>query len=379
MDAARDLFHVPQALGPPLRAGAVSADVPAGDGRARLGRLRRDPGDRRRLRRSPELRHGDRRACCSRRRASASASSRSPTGTRRADFAALGEPNLFFGITAGNMDSMVNRYTADRRIRSDDAYTPRRRRRARGPTAASSSTRSAAARRSATSPVVIGGIEASLRRIAHFDYWSEKVRRSILLDAKADLLVYGNGERQIVEIAHRLAAGQPIRDIQRPPRHRLRARAAIARRLDRDRLDHGRHARAARPARRSLRGGARHRASRRAATRPRQPPTIPVSVADALPQGAEPRTARASVVRMPSFEQVTADPVLYAHASRDPAPGVEPGQRARAGAAARRPRRLAQPAAAPAHHGRDGRRLRAALPARARTRATATRRSPPTR
>ena len=74
-------------------------------------------------------------------------------------------------------------------------------------------------------PIVIGGIEASLRRIAHFDYWSEKVRRSVLLDAKADLLVYGNGERQICEIAHRLAAGEPIGDDHRPARHRVCAHA----------------------------------------------------------------------------------------------------------------------------------------------------------
>ena len=127
-------------------------------------------------------------------------------------FAALGRPNLFFGITAGNMDSMVNRYTADRRVRSDDAYTP-------GGIGGKRPDRSVIvyAQRAREAfkevPIVIGGIEASLRRIAHFDYWSEKVRRSILLDAKADLLIYGNGERQICEIAHRLAAGESIRDI----------------------------------------------------------------------------------------------------------------------------------------------------------------------
>src|SRR5580692_3389480 len=129
---------------------------------------------------------------------------------------ALGPPRLFFGITAGNMDSMVNRYTADRRVRSDDAYTP-------GGQGGQRPDRSVIvyaqrAREAYRSvPIVIGGIEASLRRIAHFDYWSEKVRRSILLDAKADLLVYGNGERQICEIAQRLAAGEPIealRDIR---------------------------------------------------------------------------------------------------------------------------------------------------------------------
>ena len=127
-------------------------------------------------------------------------------------FAALGRPNLFFGITAGNMDSMVNRYTADRRVRSDDAYTP-------GGAGGRRPDRSVIvyAQRAREAfrdvPIVIGGIEASLRRIAHFDYWSEKVRRSVLLDAKADLLVYGNGERQICEIAHRLAAGEAISDI----------------------------------------------------------------------------------------------------------------------------------------------------------------------
>ena len=125
------------------------------------------------------------------------------------DFARLGRPNLFFGITAGNMDSMVNRYTSDRRIRSDDAYTPD----GEGGQRPDRSVIVYAQRAREAfpdAPVVVGGIEASLRRIAHFDYWSEKVRRSILLDAKADLLVYGNGERQIVEIAHRLAKGESI-------------------------------------------------------------------------------------------------------------------------------------------------------------------------
>ena len=127
-------------------------------------------------------------------------------------FAALGRPNLFFGITSGNMDSMVNRYTSDRRIRSDDAYTP-------GGEGGKRPDRSVIvyAQRAREAfkdvPIVVGGIEASLRRIAHFDYWSEKVRRSILLDSKADLLVYGNGERQICEIAHRLASGESVNNI----------------------------------------------------------------------------------------------------------------------------------------------------------------------
>src|SRR6185295_7032993 len=122
-------------------------------------------------------------------------------------FAALGRPGVMFGVTAGNMDSMVNRYTSDRRIRSDDAYSPDARPELRPDRAVIVyAQRCREAFRDV--PLVIGGIEASLRRIAHFDYWSEKVRRSVLLDAKADLLVFGNGERQVVEIAHRLADGE---------------------------------------------------------------------------------------------------------------------------------------------------------------------------
>jgi uncharacterized radical SAM protein YgiQ len=125
------------------------------------------------------------------------------------DFRRLGKPNLFFGVTAGNMDSMVNRYTADRRIRSNDAYTPEGAADGRPDRCVLVyAQRCREAYREA--PIVLGGIEASLRRISHYDYWSDKVRRSVLMDAKADLLVYGNGERQVVEIAHRLAAGEPV-------------------------------------------------------------------------------------------------------------------------------------------------------------------------
>ena len=124
-------------------------------------------------------------------------------------FKALGKPNLFFGVTAGNMDSMINRYTADRKIRSDDAYTP-------GDTGGKRPDRAALVYsqrcREAYKdvPIILGGIEGSLRRIAHYDYWSDKVRRSVVIDAKCDLLLYGNAERAIVEIAHRLAAKEPV-------------------------------------------------------------------------------------------------------------------------------------------------------------------------
>ncbi len=128
-------------------------------------------------------------------------------------FRALGRPNLFYGVTAGNMDSMVNRYTADRKIRSDDAYTPDaapNRRPDRAAVVYAQRCREAYA----DVPVIVGGIEASLRRVAHYDYWSDKVRRSILPDSKADLLLYGNAERALVELAHRLAKGVKIVDIR---------------------------------------------------------------------------------------------------------------------------------------------------------------------
>jgi len=127
-------------------------------------------------------------------------------------FKALGKPRLFFGVTGGNMDSMVNRYTADRRLRHDDAYTAGGeggRRPDRCTIVYAQRCREAFR----DVPIVLGGIEASLRRIAHYDYWSDKVRRSILADAKADLLVYGNAERAVVEVAQRLAAGESPRDL----------------------------------------------------------------------------------------------------------------------------------------------------------------------
>jgi uncharacterized radical SAM protein YgiQ len=127
-------------------------------------------------------------------------------------FAALGRPALFFGITGGNMDSMVNRYTADRRLRHNDSYTPHGeggRRPDRAVIVYAQRCREAFR----DVPVVLGGIESSLRRIAHYDYWSDKVRRSILADAKADVLLYGNADRAVVEVAHRLAKGASIQSL----------------------------------------------------------------------------------------------------------------------------------------------------------------------
>ncbi|MCE9680245.1 YgiQ family radical SAM protein [Shewanella sp. AS1] len=136
-----------------------------------------------------------------------------PDWSSKADFMQLGKPNLYFGVTAGNMDSMINRYTAERRLRHDDAYTAGNlggKRPDRAVTVYTQRCKEAYKQ----VPVVIGGIEASLRRIAHYDYWSDKVRRSVILDAKADILVYGNAERPLVELSHRLAAGEPISEIQ---------------------------------------------------------------------------------------------------------------------------------------------------------------------
>ena len=127
-------------------------------------------------------------------------------------FKALGAPNLFFGVTAGNMDSMVNRYTADRRLRHNDSYTPDDEGGKR-PDRATIVYAQRCREAFKDTPIVVGGIEASLRRIAQYDYWSDKVRRSILVDSKADLLVYGNAERAIVEVAHRIAAGQHPREM----------------------------------------------------------------------------------------------------------------------------------------------------------------------
>ena len=224
-------------------------------------------------------------------------------------FAALGRPNLFFGVTAGNMDSMVNRYTSDRRIRSNDAYTSNGdggRRPDRSVIVYAQRCREAFG----DVPVIIGGIEASLRRIAHYDYWSDKVRRSILLDAKADLLVYGNAERQIVEIAHRLAAREPVKALTD-----IRGTAFVSRGLPE--------------------GWAEIESTHIDTPGPVEPHADPYAMAaqDGPACATEQKTAdgvqvvrfhrraprhdrSTTIVRLPDYETVKNDPVLYAHASR---------------------------------------------------------------
>src|SRR5580658_4662723 len=125
----------------------------------------------------------------------------------------FGRPRLFFGVSAGNMDSLINHYTANKKVRNDDAYSPGGRIGLR-PDRATLPYCQRAREAFAGVPVIAGGVEASLRRLAHFDYWSDTVRRSILLDSKADLVVYGMGEQPIVEIARRIAGGASPRELR---------------------------------------------------------------------------------------------------------------------------------------------------------------------
>jgi uncharacterized radical SAM protein YgiQ len=129
------------------------------------------------------------------------------------DWRRFGRPRLFFGISAGNMDSMINHYTANKKVRNADAYSPGGRIGLR-PDRATLSYCQRAREAYAGVPVIAGGVEASLRRLAHYDYWSDKVRRSILLDCKADLVVFGMGEEAILEIAQRLDKGASVKDLR---------------------------------------------------------------------------------------------------------------------------------------------------------------------
>ena len=228
------------------------------------------------------------------------------------DFTALGRPNICFGITAGNMDSMVNRYTADRRIRSNDAYTPQGeagKRPDRSVLVYAQRAREAYG----DVPIILGGIEASLRRIAHYDYWSDKVRRSILPDTKADLLLFGNAERALVEVVHRLAKGEPISSItdvrgtaymvsEVPPDYSI---------IDSTQLDQP--------------GRIEKHIDPYAEAPPCDQAVEPLS--DKIPLAknqvvVEFKSTRIkldrqkTVIRLPSYEQVVADNVLYAHTSR---------------------------------------------------------------
>ena len=243
-----------------------------------------------------------------------------PDWNSAAAFKALGEPTLFFGVAAGNMDSMINRYTADRKIRSDDAYSPGGeggRRPDRCSIVYAQRTREAYPH----VPVVMGGIEASLRRIAHYDYWQDKVRRSLLLDAKADILLYGNAERAIVEVAHRLAKGESIREITD-----IRGTAFLRRDtpegwfelLSTD-VDHpGRVDPIINPYVNTQDTESCEVEKQKADASPvhidGDVQLVTLRLGNALKHRLPPRDK--TVIRLPSFEQVKADPVYYAHANR---------------------------------------------------------------
>lgn len=222
-------------------------------------------------------------------------------------FRALGKPNLFFGVSAGNMDSMVNRYTSDRKIRSDDAYTPNAEANKR-PDHAVVVYAQRCREAYPDANVVIGSIEASLRRIAHYDYWSDKVRRSVLPDSKADLLLFGNAERAIVALAHRLAAGESIERIRDLRGTGFMAPHGWLPADDWAEID-------------STDVDAPGPLIRHANPYGEMEAEEPHDAAGARPIRFQPPAARKldrarTVVRLPSYEQVKDDPVLYAHASR---------------------------------------------------------------
>ena len=254
-----------------------------------------------------------------------------PDWTSAEAFKVLGKPNLFWGVTSGNMDSMINRYTADRKIRSDDAYTP-------GDVGGKRPDRAAIVYsqrcREAFKdvPLILGGIEGSLRRIAHYDYWSDKVRRSIVVDAKCDLLLYGNAERAIVEIAHRLAAKEPVAQITD-----VRGTAFVRRtddpgnaewiEIDSTSVDTpGRVEAHYNPymttSELALENGAtcarddEAKQVAHAAETAAQGQAMVFQANPALKAKLKVPPRERSVIRLPSYEAVKSDPVLYAHANR---------------------------------------------------------------
>jgi len=223
-------------------------------------------------------------------------------------FEQLGKPNLYFGVAAGNMDSMINRYTADKKVRNDDAYTPDG---AGGKRPDRCSLVYSQRCKEAYNdvPVVLGGIEASLRRIAHYDYWQDSVRRSILLDASADILVYGNAERAIVELSHRIAKGEPVSDITN-----VRGTAFLRDdtpegwwEIDSTRIDRpGRIDQVVSPY--------VNIQDSEACANKQDDPADEQNVLRFVPDAK--RNRGRTVIRLPSFEKVRNDAILYAHANR---------------------------------------------------------------
>jgi len=256
-----------------------------------------------------------------------------PDWTSAEAFRLLGKPRLYYGVTAGNMDSMVNRYTADRKIRSEDAYTANaepNKRPDRAVTAYAQRAREAYP----GIPVVIGSIEASLRRIAHYDYWSDKVRRSILVDSKADLLIFGNAERALVDLTHRMNAGEEIKTIRD-----LRGPAFLVPGGWLPSPEWGVHnsTRVDTPGKVEVHpdpylmvqpntsscasnGGTDAPAAGTEAAAAGAAPAVvekPIRIMSRTErQAMEREKHQRTVVRLPAFETVSTDPVMYAHASR---------------------------------------------------------------
>ena len=230
-------------------------------------------------------------------------------------FEVLGKPNLFFGVAAGNMDSMINRYTAERKRRSDDAYTP-------GGMGGKRPDRCSLvyAQRCKEAwtdvPVILGGIEASLRRIAHYDYWQDKVRRSVLVDATADMLLFGNAERAIIEVAQRLAQGEAIERITD-----VRGTSFVRRdtpqgwmEVDSTRIDRpGKIDRIVNPYINTQEMTDCERDSRNAAFYSAEYDEQGEPISESRPPKLE---RDQTVIRLPAFEKVSSDGALYAHASR---------------------------------------------------------------
>ncbi len=229
-------------------------------------------------------------------------------------FMRLGKPNLYFGVSAGNMDSLINRYTADLRIRHDDAYTPGGeggKRPNRAVTVYSQRCKEAWK----DVPVVIGGIEASLRRIAQYDYWSDEVRRSVLIDSTADILLYGNAERAIVDLSHRLAAGEQVRSIRD-----LRGSTVILPHtpegyveLDSSRVDWPGTVEAIPSPYEYFPEAQCDKNDQQITDSGAEPVRI---VPMPLRRWEQDLNPARTCIRLPSFEKVSKDPVLYAHASR---------------------------------------------------------------
>ncbi|CUS41047.1 Fe-S OXIDOREDUCTASE [hydrothermal vent metagenome] len=233
------------------------------------------------------------------------------------DFMKLGKPNFYFGVTGGNMDSMINRYTADLKVRSDDAYTPGGvpgKRPDRAVIVYSQKCREVYK----DVPIVIGGIEASLRRIAQYDYWSDQVRRSVLIDSGADILLYGNAERAIVDLTHALAQGRSVSELTD-----LRGTTIVREtppagwtEIDSTRIDWPGHIDMI-PNPYEMKDTEKMSCSTDNKTEEgADSDVMPIKIVPMPLQRKVDHDKDTSYVRLPSFEKVRNDSALYAHASR---------------------------------------------------------------